>query len=376
MPATHPLELAEILLLVVAYLPLRSLPPCARVSKAWYQACVPLIWGDIDLRKLPLSTALIQRHNHLVKKVNIVPMSSEYAALRFSNLDCIHLRSMYYVQDIDTTQFIMEHSTTIHLDLENLLSDLEPEFWDKLLGFHNLRHLTMSSIEIFGTNVDKFWQLYARLERIDIRVHRNIHSTLPPGEYPNIKRFGVKGLIVSNVPFFMDLMRKSPHLMSIDWRTTPPDEEGFIAGLSELLQANTLPDLEYLNTGTRHVDSDLFLRLVQNLPPRINTLIIGFSRDVFNLNFATLFQPHFSYFRVLEIGSAMDIKPPFAQLILSSCPLLEKLKAPHVDALIHLQPLVFDQLSKLTRLEELHMRGPGEFSNLGVAVDLRLLYGL
>src|SRR5690349_11668778 len=35
-PPTHPLEITDVLSLVVAYLPRRTLPTCACVSKTWY----------------------------------------------------------------------------------------------------------------------------------------------------------------------------------------------------------------------------------------------------------------------------------------------------------------------------------------------------
>ncbi|KAK3823248.1 MAG: hypothetical protein J3Q66DRAFT_331244 [Benniella sp.] len=89
---------------------------------------------------------------------------------------------------------------------------------------------------------------------------------------------------------------------------------------------------------------------------------------------------------------------------MSSCPLLEKLMAPHVDALVVieggpwvcsrlkfldltfcfdppstvscLQPLIFDRLSKLTRLEHLCMVGPERQHNIGGTVDMKIGYGL
>ncbi|KAK3823246.1 MAG: LOW QUALITY PROTEIN: hypothetical protein J3Q66DRAFT_331240 [Benniella sp.] len=369
MPSTHPLELAEILLLVAAYF-------------AWYQACIPLIWRDIDLRKLPRSTALIQRHSHLVKKVEI-SQEYEYTALRFSNLESIHLLSAYQVRSNDIAQFIMNHPTTTCLEMRNLSTKCDPAFWEALLGFCNLRTLAMS---IFGTNLDKFWPFCTRLERLDINM---IDIPLPPGEYPNLKHLSVDAV----VPFFMGFLQKCPHLTSIGWRAAPSQEARFVSGLSELLEANALPNLECLMTGTKEISNEVFTRLIQSLPLRINTLSIGFSRIVLNMDFATLFRPHFSNLRDLEALADANIKSPFAQLVMSSCPLLEKLTAPHVDALVVTEggpwvlkvlnltfcfdppstPLVFDRLSKLTRLEELRMLGPRKQYNI---VELTIEYGL
>ncbi|KAK3823250.1 MAG: hypothetical protein J3Q66DRAFT_331247 [Benniella sp.] len=405
MPSPHPLELTEIISLVVRYLPHRSLPSCARVSKAWYQACIPHIWHHIHLKKLPKSTALIHRHRHHVRRVSTGRMSQEHTALRFTSLDFIQIETQGHVQDVETIQFIMDHPTATRLELRTLLSDRHPAFWDALLRFHNLRALTMSSLEIFGTNMDKFWQLCPRLERLVIRVHHHhLHINLPPGLYPNLKHLGVDGCDTKNVPFFMGFLRQCPHLTSIDWRTAPAHEEGFVYGLTELLEAKALPNLKHLNAGTRQIENVLFVRLVHNLPPRINSLHISLSLDVLKMDFATLFRPYFSNLRVLTILTDMSAKSPLAQIIMSSCPLLEELAAPNVDALVvvegapwvcsrlkvldlafcfnphnavnQLQPLIFDRLSKLTRLEELCMMGPSRRYNIGGTVDLRMTCGL
>ncbi|KAF9347778.1 hypothetical protein BGX34_002890 [Mortierella sp. NVP85] len=278
----------------------------------------------------------------------------------------------------------MEHPTVTCLSLRGLSSNREPAFWDALLGFHNLRELTMSSFEVFGSNVDKFWQLCTRLVRLDIFIQHNPDVAPPQGEYPNLRHLGV-------------------YAMSIVWRTIVSHEKGFITAMSELLEANALPNLERLLTGTKGINNDLFTRLIQSLPPQINTLTIRLTQDILKMDFATLIQPPFSNLRVLELDWYTETKSNLAQVIMSSCPLLEKLVVPLVDAHVltegdpwvclklkvldlslcfsppntvsHLQPLVFDRLSKLTRLEELYLRGPEERGNYET-VDLRLEYGL
>jgi len=50
------------------------------------------------------------------------------------------------------------------------------------------------------------------------------------------------------------------------------------------------------------------------------------------VDFATLIQLHFSNLRVLELDWYLETKSSLAQVIMSSCPLLEKLVAPLVDA--------------------------------------------
>ncbi|KAK3823252.1 MAG: hypothetical protein J3Q66DRAFT_331252, partial [Benniella sp.] len=346
----------------------------------------------------------LQSYSHLVRKVSISTLTQEDAALRFLNLDSIRFDTLdEEVHHKDTIRFIMNHPTVTRLELRTLSTNCDPAFWDALLGFRNLRTLAMSNLEVFGTNAAKFWSLCTRLEQLEISVEQRMDIALPPGKYPNLKHLGVYGGTVNMVPFFMGFLRQCPHLTSITWRTNAPQEAGFITGLSELLEANALPNLECLIAGTRGTSDDLFAKLIQTLPLRINSLSVMFPRSALKMDLAKLFQPHFSNLRVLEVPADEGTKIPFAQLVMSSCPLLEKLTAPHVDALVvteggpwvcsrlksltltfcfdppstlsHLQPLVFDRLSKLTRLEELRMTGPRKQYNIGGTVDLRLEYG-
>ncbi|KAK3823255.1 MAG: hypothetical protein J3Q66DRAFT_331260 [Benniella sp.] len=141
--------------------------------------------------------------------------------------------------------------------------------------------------------------------------------------------------------------------------------------------------------------------------PRITSLHVDFSQDAFKMDFASLLQPHFSNLRDLVVKTEECIASPLAQVVMSSCPMLESLCAPFVDAHVvtegkpwvcsnlkalvlrlcfssassvsHLQPLVFDRLSKLTRLQDLCMAGGFEDEGPDLqhgVVDLRIDYGL
>jgi hypothetical protein len=164
--------------------------------------------------------------------------------------------------------------------------------------------------------------------------------------------------------------------------------------------------MEHLVAGAKKVTNGTLTKVIQGMS-RINTLLVNVPEDAFKLDFATLFQPHFSSLRDLKMSSDKGVKSRLAQDVMSSCPLLEKLDVPSVDALAiaegkpwvclrleslnmgiyfdppstlsHLQPLVFDQLSKLTRLERWHSPGPispGVNQKNGADIDLRIENGL
>lgn len=400
MLSTHPLELLELLELVVAYLPRRSLPACARVSKTWYQACVPLIWSDIDWDKLRDSTVLIQSHSHLVKKIKTGSMSKEHAAVRFQNLVSFELTSRLLVQHY-CIEFIMQHPTITRLVLRKLY-DCPPAFWDALLGFQHLTSLYMSSFALFGANIDKFWQLATRLEQLDIDAmhYTTVNISIPPGAFSRIKHLGVDVCYPDNVPFFMDLLQQCPGITSIRWDTIHHDESAFVSGLTTLLEAAALPNLEHLDANVTEVSNDDVAKMIL-IMPRITTLSLRLSYNLYKMDFATILQPHFMNLRVLDVLPDKTIKSRIAQDVMSSCPFLEKLVVPCVDAyvvvegkpwvclrlkILHLtfcfdppstvsslQPLVFDQLSKLSRLEEWSINWQPVYAG---SVDLRMECGL
>jgi len=315
----------------------------------------------------------------------------------------------WFIKDLHI-QFFMEHPTVTRFLLKNFhpgRPGRPSEFWDALLGFHNLRTLWIPSIEIFGTNFDKFWQLCTRLERLDISTHdeSDLNVILPQGELQSLKHLGVETLGVGKVAFFVDFLQRCPSLTSIRWQALRYSGLEFLTGLSVLLEAKQIPCLEHLETGrARGVTNDDVVRVLQSMP-RITTLRI--SQSACNIDFATLLQPHFSNLRVLELVLANNVTSRAAQDILSSCPLLEKLVAPCVDADVvtegkpwvclglkflelafcfdqprsldqpntvsMLQPLVFDQLFKLKQLEEWRIMGSASFLR---TIDLRIESGL
>ena len=299
-------------------------------------------------------------------------------------------------------QFIMGHPTVTRLSLTHFRPDRPSEFWDALLGFHNLRALWMPSAEIFGANFDKFWQLCARLERLDISMddESDLNVIFPQGELQSLKHLGLKTLGVRKVALLMDFLQRCPSLTSFRWQALRYKGPEFLTRLSVLLEAKQIPCLEHLEVGRarRGVTSEDIVRALQSMP-RITTLRI--SQSACNIDFATLLQPHFSNLRVLELVLTNGVTSRVAQDILSSCPLLEKLIAPHVEADVvtegkpwvclglkvlgltfrfdppstvsALQPLVFDQLSKLTQLEEWRIVGSTSFP---ATTDLRIKSGL
>ncbi|KAK3823270.1 MAG: hypothetical protein J3Q66DRAFT_397732 [Benniella sp.] len=326
------------------------------------------------------------------------------ARLKFPKLDTLEMNTGF-IKD-PHIQFVMENPIITHLLLKNFQPNCSPAFWDALLGFHNLRTLCIPSMEITKWSTDKFWQLCTRLERLDISAEHR--QTLGPirteQKFLGIKHFGMKEKAFCNtstVPFYILFIQRCPGLTSICWYA---DFNGqttfFFVSLAMLLKAKTLPYLEHLEVGAREVANKNVALVVQSMP-RITTLTLKTSDRACKLDFATHLRPHFTSLRVLVLCQGSLIPSRMVQDILSSCPSLEKLVAPHVDASMvtegkpwvcvglkvlnlaiyfdppstvsTLQLLVFDQISKLTRLEEWRIKGSSSHPG---NIDLRIQYGL
>ncbi|KAK3810250.1 MAG: hypothetical protein J3Q66DRAFT_405006 [Benniella sp.] len=161
--STHCLDLPETLLCVASYLPRRSLPVCALVSKAWYRVFHPLAWKEVEFNKLtPNQRGAIQLNGHFVRTFEIGFHSSMqgHIALRLPTLDSLVVNRPHP----NILHWVTELPSLSRLDIKNIKLDPQSGFWDKLLEFHHLRQLEIDELEIPKEDVDTFWQICTRLE--------------------------------------------------------------------------------------------------------------------------------------------------------------------------------------------------------------------
>ncbi|KAF9981789.1 hypothetical protein BGZ65_003573 [Modicella reniformis] len=407
MPSTHPLELPEIVLSVALFVPQNSLPACALVSKAWHQIFNPFIWRVVKLdSKRPYPPKAIQNHCELVKALVIrrVPTLG-HTTLRYPKL--VSLEARCSLNGPDIMKFVDYHPFITHLSLWSFWPKSQPCLWDKLLGLRNLKALALSCLVVGEEDADKFWKLCTDIERLDIR-HLRItgRGTLSSREFRHIKELTLGLFDGVTVPLCIEFMQKCPGLTSFEWTANREVDKHFIPKLTRLIAARTWPDLHRMFVGTFEItDSDL--SMIIGSMQRI-TAFHHYSSESFGQKSMEQLQPHFSNLRVLDIRPKDDTINAIGQEVLSSCPLLERLTAPRVDGtavadgkpwvcsrlkaleisfcfdpstIQRIQPLVLDQLSKLTRLQELNMWGlkgphfPIE-SRFQGSIDLRLENGL
>jgi hypothetical protein len=186
----------------------------------------------------------------------------------------------------------------------------------------------------------------------------------------------------------------------------------FVSSFCEMVRSGTWPSIENIfmwTEGLYVVPDDRFSKLLEGMK-RITCLNFPEMKKSFGPRCMELLRPHFSYLKTLDFMLDSGLTSSMAQEILSSCPLLQEFAVDRIDAtdvitgkpwvcmnLVLLsasfrfnplmiqdhQPLVLDQLSRLTRMERLTLDGCRDSASetesslaFQETFDLRLRMGL
>ncbi|KAK3810321.1 MAG: hypothetical protein J3Q66DRAFT_415870 [Benniella sp.] len=365
----------------------------------WYQEFNPRIWREIELSRTRLNLpSSIQRHGHFVKEFkfdsfDIPPETS----LDFPNLSSLEVTASRNSRDY-ITELVIGHPSMTRLRLTGHRPNPQAAFWDKLLGFHHLKSVTVSNMNLDWKDVDTFWQLCTHLEQLDLSSFEVPHrGNMQSMEFSHIKDFTMRGFRDEGVPLLLEFMRRCPSLTSFGYF----DEDGheFLPGFTELVTARTWLKLHEVFVMSDRITSDEVSTIIQGLQ-RITRLTVLSAVGLASLDILEHLQPHFCNLKELNMATSSSISSRIAREILTSCPLLERFEGYRINAndvagrpwvclrlkVLHLhfsfnagtvkdlQPQVLDQLSRLIRLEELFMHG---FDRRGQeSINLTLKNGL
>ncbi|KAI8348086.1 hypothetical protein B0O80DRAFT_429803 [Mortierella sp. GBAus27b] len=419
MLSKYPLDLPEIVGVIASHVPWSSLPACARVSKTWHQVFTPFLWRAISLHKH--SETAIYTHRHHVRTLHTSFLPQELKACRFPNLKSltatVGIRSgskQEAEEDKELAEFILGHPSVKHLCIHWL--NLESTFWDGLLDFRNLREFSVSDIDIEQEDMDKFWKLCTQLEKLTISQDGRItRGNLTSMEFTHIRELRLREIYNQDDSLQLEIAKRCPGLTSISWDSyeySPFNE------FSWLVSEKLWPNLEsvsvkseqgYGQDGGYVLDDGDLSRIIGGMK-QISSLCVVDTVGSFEPEWFQSLQRHFSGLKTLEIDNTTQVTSSMVQEIMSSCPLLEELKVPRIEAsdivsgkpwicvrlrvlktnlrftsciLADAQPLVFDQLSKLTQVEVLHFdsfegysRTKSSATALRLKLDLRLEMGL
>ncbi|KAF9356721.1 hypothetical protein BGX34_009782 [Mortierella sp. NVP85] len=407
MPSPHPLEIPEILLQVALWVSARDHPVCARVSKAWYQVFVPLIWKSIRWNtRGQRAPEAAWRHADLVKSLCIGTTTKKHPIPRFPNLKSLFGNSWH-------PELVLDQPSIAALRFHCLDSTPEPALWDGLLGFHHLKALWMANSKIHEKNIDAFWQLCTRLEKLHLAYHIVGDNSRLPAEFPHIKELDISTLGAGEygiIPLSVDFMQRCPSLTLCCW-TASRAEVGHIPRFTQLVAERTWPELCCVGIRFCDISVDDLSNIVRGMQHDIS-LNISYSPNTFTPSTMDLLRSRFSCLKVLELTwGDQSVTCPMVQEVLSSCPSLQYFSATRIDAALvaegkpwvclglqvldldfsfnpstthFIQPLLFDQLARLTRLQELYLRRKPRYglrvgaaaSPFHEALDLRLENGL
>ncbi|KAF9946358.1 hypothetical protein BGZ65_009802, partial [Modicella reniformis] len=319
----------------------------------------------------------IHRHTQLVRTFKdgccIEQEKKELLDLKFLNLVSLDLRTILLGEDMK--EWVLGHSSLTYLRLSGY--KLNAVFWSTLLGFRRLKGLRVQFLDL-RKDADGFWQLCTHLERLEIiRPAPLPQGNLLSMEFPSIKELRFDLTDWDHVRI-LEFMQRCPNLTSFEF-VGGEECARFASPFSDLVTARTWPHLHSVSIVWNDIAEDSILRIIGGMQ-RINAAFdICYSPNFFGSNAMELLRPHFSNIRALHLRPAFCTTSQIAQEILSSCPLLERLAAPPIEAsviaegnpwvctrlqelklmfvydnstLSRLQPLVFDRLARLVQLEE------------------------
>jgi hypothetical protein len=363
----------------------------------------------------------IYTHRHHITTLRISFLPQELKACRFPNLKSLTATvggrsgsEQEAEEDKDLAEFILGHPSVKHLDMHWL--NLESTFWDGLLDFRNLREFSVSDIDIEQEDMDKFWKLCTQLEKLTISQDGGItRGNITTMEFPHIRELSLRETCYDqDGSVQLEIAKRCPGLTSISWVSY---EYSPFSEFSWLVSEKFWPNLEsvsvkseqgYGQDGGYVLDDGDLCRIIGGMK-QISALCVVDSVGPFEPEWFQSLQPHFSGLKTLEIDNTTQVTSSMVQEIMSSCPLLEVLKVPRIEAsdivsgkpwicvrlrmlktnlrftsciLADAQPLVFDQLSKLTRVEVLRFdsfedsRTKSSSTALRLKLDLRLEMGL
>ncbi|KAI8604493.1 hypothetical protein EDD21DRAFT_412021 [Dissophora ornata] len=330
MSKTNPLDLPEIRLSIAEHLREVDLVRCLRVCWSWHDTFLPLDlymmdWSGNYPFVFPRMQYLFFRLSHA-----ITPSPANYPAL-----------------------FIVRNQSLVKLHIRNLNSNIDYQLWKVLQELPHLKELGLEESSIQEDDTVRFWTVCENLENLLLK-----EVTFPEGATPHASRcfwnirklqlYGVDGIELEEQFRFISAC---PNLEDLVWYSI------FTVDLEDGLEDDGDMGGPYFEEFAKDID----------LQDRFSALI-----------FQAL-QRHFSHLVELEVEARDEVASKQLQIILCSCPALKKLVGGGVlakdvvegkpwvclslQSLVicfmfcgteqHLQPLIFERLAKLTRLEYL-----------------------
>ncbi|KAG0220456.1 hypothetical protein BGX31_011005 [Mortierella sp. GBA43] len=429
------MDLHDIRMAVAPFLSSSDLAVAVLVCKSWNASFIPLLystiqWRDGD-RELPDKSGILKNVSH----IRHLGIFSEPPTMFSDN--CTNLRSLYisigaWEQDYSCSRIktILQNNpgiksitmsstrTSIHrtngYGMQNIFRNCS-EVVSSFLGLEELRIIRYG---LDPSTMDFIFDTAVRLERLSLKGSGYTSGSLEKWPcFPTLKELNLDLETPSHI--LIEIIRRCPKLRVLDWN--PPKNQAVpIIDVVDIFKTHC-PLIEELTLTARFLSDEDISEILDNCGQLTSLTLLHGEDWILSLDRTSeSLARHFSSLRELEVSSVNKLTSETIQDIMTNCPNLRSLKGGRIEAsdildiskyeeiiyqatrmqprpqdwtctnLQHLEvficgledkPLewhrrVFEQLSRLTRLEKLYIGDISSFTEYRGGLDLRLEAGL
>ncbi|KAF9352894.1 hypothetical protein BGX34_011913 [Mortierella sp. NVP85] len=387
MAPKNPLEIQEIMDLVASYVEIKDATTCIRVSKGWYDSFLPHVWrivrAGISVDDYGVDHPIgpkrdtIDGHRHLIQELTLVKTIGAFNKYHYPNMRRL-------VIDMNESK---PHHSRLFMNLTTkapMLVDLTltggyvPSiFWIALSKHPHLKRLSLAHLTFQAEDALRLWRTCMNLESLQMRVVSVERRDRPPRNmvFDRLRQLKYIGTTWIDGSFFLDIVIQSPRLESLElivyhWIFfDPPTAIGDWPCLKKVFIAGWKADTNM---------DFIFKRVEQGQQNTVG--VEGASHSGLGTPQASMvFGSNFNSLVDVDLLTTWTTSRSTIPDLLCLCPILERLRAKTVfarsvaergdwvcrhlrDLRIQfvfdeeeqdLQPLMFERLSTLVRLERL-----------------------
>ncbi|KAF9355186.1 hypothetical protein BGX34_010618 [Mortierella sp. NVP85] len=398
MPPRNPFYIPEITSLVAPLLGQSDLASCVRVCKTWQDIFFPHLWRSIDVhaeldfgskpRRIGPSQDDIYNHRHLIHDLSLegelVSFNKEcYPNLRsldigFRSADCLE-------NPVETISLNLIKTFPSLVCLRFGCVDLTPEVWMTLSSHPHIKRLELTAVPIRNVDAPAFWKVCEKLEHLELTYVKLRDLTIPADTvFHRIRHLEIEGGQQPDLQGQMDLILRCPSSEYIKWHIEEEDDIYEQRLIHNPIRKDHWPRLKELTITYPIHDTDI-AAILQGAENGLGNIVELYLNCTVLMDQAfKAISHHFSTLVIVSLFGCHPDTSPAIRDILCGCPKLEILRGTSIyardiveggpwvclqlkalmlcflveDTEQELQPLIFERLSTLTRLEVLTMWAP------------------
>ncbi|KAF9091243.1 hypothetical protein BGX27_002056, partial [Mortierella sp. AM989] len=349
-----PLELPEIRKHIGVFLEKLDLAQCVRVNKAWNTDFLPQLWEKLELQsflyEMPVVNVqrlrqqkqleFLDKHRDFVKHIRFkTPWFSGFSYLDLGTLPNLEDVSLALADNFwleKFLEFISMNPSIRRLQLTRV-SRLSPVFWEKLLSAcPRLEYLSLRRVAVEPAPAEHFYALCSQLRHLEL--HKVILPPIPlPIAHDAFRHLRIlhieKSVTGYTVGDMMQLISGCPELEKLRWENPYKKEislfEDTIRKFSRLAVTGAWYRLENLHLSRAYIDDMDLAGIVSSLR-RIRCLDVEGTKFGY-LSFEAL-RPHLKEIEVLNLHRCRNVDRAAIVEILLSCPQLRVFKGRRIHA--------------------------------------------